>query len=131
MPDRIWKQCKVAGCSGLTRGKYCDKHAHLEAQDKCKMQSRYNRTARDPEAQAFYESPEWRKLRVLHLKRNPLCEKCFADGKITAAVIVDHKVGIKDGGGRLDGENLQSLCRSCHNKKTAQERANRKTEVRT
>ena len=121
MPDRIWKQCKVAGCPGLTRGKYCDKHAHLEACDKQAAQKRYNKTARNPETQAFYESPEWRKLRALHLKRNPLCEKCFADDKITPAVIVD-----QDGGGRLDGENLQSLCRACHNKKTARERANRK-----
>jgi len=121
----MWKQCKVSGCAGLTKGKYCDKHAHLEERDKRARQAHYNKTARDTEAQSLYESPEWRTLRALHIKRNPLCEKCFERGRITPAVIVDHKVEIKDGGGRLDADNLQSLCRACHNKKTAQERAKR------
>ena len=125
MPNGMWKQCKVPGCPGLTKTKYCDKHSHLEQQEKKKRQAYYNKNLRNAESQQFYESPEWRKLRALHLKRNPLCEKCFVNGRITPAVIVDHKVEIKDGGGKLDAENLTSMCRACHNKKTAQERASR------
>jgi 5-methylcytosine-specific restriction protein A len=121
----MWKQCKVSGCAGLTKGKYCEQHAHLEEREKQERQAYYNRTARDAEAQRLYESPAWRRLRALHIKRNPLCEKCFAGGRITPAVIVDHRVEIKDGGGRLDTDNLTSLCRACHNQKTAQERAKR------
>jgi 5-methylcytosine-specific restriction protein A len=110
----------------LTREKYCAVHAHLEEKEKRERQARYNRETRDAEAQRLYESPEWRRLRALYIKRNPLCERCFADGRrITPAAIVDHRVEIKDGGGRLDPENLTSLCRACHNKKTALERAKR------
>lgn len=42
-----------------------------------------------------------------------------------AAVVVDHVVPIKDGGARFDWVNLQSLCVSCHNRKTATETARR------
>lgn len=127
MPKGMWKQCHVPGCPGLTRqGKYCEKHAHLEDAERRERASRYNKTARDIGSQKLYDSAEWRKLREIHIRRNPLCESCLENGRITPAVIVDHKVEIKDGGGRLDPDNLQSLCRSCHNKKTAQERAKRK-----
>lgn len=125
MPIGMWKQCKVAGCSGLTHGKYCDKHAHLEKTDKRIAQEFYNSTARDPKMQRLYESAEWRSLRAMQLEKTPLCEKCYLNGRITRAEICDHRVEIKDGGGELDADNLQSLCRACHNKKTAIERIKR------
>ena len=125
MPKGMLKQCRVPGCPGLTREKYCEKHAHLEEQKKRERHEYYNKNIRNSEAQKLYESPQWRALRELHIKRYPLCEMCFAKGRITPAVIVDHKVEIKDGGAPLDSENLQSVCHSCHNKKTAAERVKR------
>jgi len=40
-----------------------------------------------------------------------------------AAVVADHIKPIKDGGERFDWVNLQGLCISCHNRKTARETA--------
>lgn len=37
------------------------------------------------------------------------------------ATEVDHKVTIAAGGARLEDSNLQSLCKSCHSRKTALE----------
>jgi 5-methylcytosine-specific restriction endonuclease McrA len=47
---------------------------------------------------------------------------------MTKASLVDHITEIKDGGAALDIANLQSVCQSCHNKKTAAQRAKRKNE---
>ncbi|MBF0421907.1 MAG: HNH endonuclease [Magnetococcales bacterium] len=47
-----------------------------------------------------------------------------------AAVVADHITPIKSGGDRYSQDNLQSLCLSCHSRKTAVESgfANRKEE---
>lgn len=69
-----------------------------------------------PERHKFYHTSEWRKLREAHIRRYPLCEVCKEAGRITPARIVHHIVEIKDGGSPLDTDNLQSVCRSCHNR---------------
>lgn len=125
MPQGMWKQCKVPGCPGLTRSKYCDKHTHLEERDKQAAQEYYNKNIRNADSQKFYESTAWRYLRKLKLQRNPMCETCYAEGKITLAKMVDHIIEIRDGGAVLDIENLSSICHACHNKKTAKEKEKR------
>jgi len=80
----------------------------------------YDEEQRDPEIRKFYVSQAWKKARDHQLKRFPLCIKCQRP-----ATMVDHIVEIRDGGERLDPSNLQSMCKSCHNTKTAQERAKR------
>jgi 5-methylcytosine-specific restriction protein A len=42
---------------------------------------------------------------------------------LTPAIVVDHVVPLKMGGERFDWANLQSLCASCHNRKSLCERA--------
>jgi hypothetical protein len=71
-----------------------------------------------PEAlriQAMYASKEWRRLRVLQLKRQPLCEICIVDEEVTEARICHHRVR-HDGDETIffDPDLLQSLCRSHH-----------------
>jgi 5-methylcytosine-specific restriction protein A len=119
------RPCHKQGCPNLTREKYCEKHKHLEEQDRQERQRYYNEKIRSTEVQGFYESPAWRKLRRQKLGQMPLCEICYANKRITPAVIVDHKIEIKDGGAALDMKNLQSVCHACHNKKTAAERLKR------
>jgi hypothetical protein len=56
------------------------------------------------------------KLRAAYIKAHPNCERCGALGP--AGMIVDHKVPKRLLGGDVWG-NCQTLCRSCHGAKTA------------
>lgn len=64
----------------------------------------------------------WAKSRAGHLRNNPLCVKCQHDGRLTAASVVDHIVPHR-GDKQLfwDRSNWQSLCKPCHDAKTARE----------
>lgn len=74
----------------------------------------------------FYHSPAWRKVRKWYILRNPLCEECERQGKITSGSLVDHIIPInnkdaydtKGHGEPLKGSNLQTLCKRCHSTKT-------------
>lgn len=76
----------------------------------------------------FYRSTAWRKLRVEQLRRQPLCERCLAQGRHTPAYVVDHIRPVNQGGAPLDLENLQSLCAACHNRKSGAERHQRQIQ---
>jgi 5-methylcytosine-specific restriction enzyme A len=64
----------------------------------------------------------WGKARARHLQEQPLCAHCLKADKVTAAREVDH---IKPHRGDMtlfwDRDNWQSLCKSCHSRKTATE----------
>lgn len=114
MPGKPKRPCGYFGCRALSTESYCEEHRkqiHLD----------YKRDRTDKEEQAFYTSGRWRKVRSLKLSADPLCEECKRQGRIKEASMVDHIVPIKKGGARLDMDNLQSLCRPCHNRKTATE----------
>lgn len=110
MPRTPKKPCAYPRCPELVYGTYCEKH-------KRKVNREYNSYRRDEDTKKFYSSTEWRKLSKLQLRTNPLCVECLKDGRIVPARIADHIQPIKEGGARLDIENLQSLCLGCHNKK--------------
>lgn len=59
---------------------------------------------------------EWRVFAAHYLRLHPDCAKC---GR--RADRIDHRIAIRAGGARLDPRNCQSLCGSCHVKKTKQE----------
>lgn len=72
---------------------------------------------------SIYDTKKWRDLRKAKLMQNPLCEKCFENGIITPAEDIHHIVSfvdITDNLRRLeiayDFNNLQSLCKKCHQK---------------
>jgi len=60
----------------------------------------------------------WRRVRLMKLAADPLCEMHRRAGAVVPATLVDHIVPIAEGGARLDMANLQSLCRNCHASKT-------------
>ena len=69
----------------------------------------------------IYNSREWKELRIMKLRTNPLCEECMKQGIVTSARSVHHVVPIetartKDEMKRLafDVNNLRSLCFACH-----------------
>lgn len=70
---------------------------------------------------SFYTSEPWRNLRRMKLNRNPLCEYCEEQGKLTKATVVDHIRRINAGGAPLAMSNLKSSCSSCHNSKSGKE----------
>ena len=72
---------------------------------------------------AFYHSKAWRMTRKFYIKDNPLCEMCKRKSppETTAAQMVDHIKQISLGGSMLHHSNLQSLCNSCHAKKSSYE----------
>lgn len=89
-----------------------------------KIKRNYNRPHNSDsrkERQKIYQSKRWQQLRRLKLSENPLCEVCQDNGAITPAVDVHHRVSFmsqhdKAERNRLafDIDNLQSLCRACH-----------------
>lgn len=74
----------------------------------------------------FYNSKQWRELRAMYIKEKPLCEWCNEEGVVKGADVVDHIKEIRDGGERLDQENLMSMCHMHHNQKTNWERQKRR-----
>lgn len=56
---------------------------------------------------------EWRRIRAAHLELEPDCVNCGRPGSH-----VDHILPRRQGGSN-DHANLQTLCASCHSRKTA------------
>ena len=109
------RPCRAPGCGVLTREGYCEAHRARAAQAKARKES---------EAWHWmYGTPLWRKrLRPQQLVREPFCRACARAGRRVKATTVDHIVP-HCGDWELfkEPENLQSLCESCHNSKTARE----------
>jgi 5-methylcytosine-specific restriction protein A len=64
----------------------------------------------------------WQVARVAHLRDHPLCVRCLALGDTTAANVVDHiKPHKGDQALFWQRDNWQSLCKRCHDYKTATE----------
>lgn len=116
MPKKAPTQCRHYGCGRLVDVPgYCAEHAS-EAIGWKSDKLRGSRHARG------YGSA-WTKLRREVLGRdNGLCVPCRKKGRITRACHVDHIVPKVDGG-TDDLDNLQSICKACHDAKTAGEAA--------
>jgi len=95
---------------------------------KCKTTStrEYDKKYRNQEASKFYHSREWKRVRGLQLSKHPLCVECKRP-----ATIVDHIIEIEDGGAKLSLSNLQSMCLTHHNMKTAEQKAQRGGAVKS
>ena len=70
----------------------------------------------------FYKSRHWQKLRLFILQRDVICKHCSKDNRYITATVCDHIQPILKGGNRYDVTNLQALCSSCHNKKSARDK---------
>lgn len=68
-----------------------------------------------PELKRLYNSALWKQLRRAQLEAHPLCKFCSALGRVVAATVVDHRKPHRgDESMFFDAENLQSLCKPCH-----------------
>lgn len=114
MPRKPMRPCAFNGCSELTYGMYCEKHAKTAEQYRKDRQKKYNRYERDPEVVKKYDS-RYRKLRELYIAAHPLCEECLKRGLHVPAEEVHHIKPVKwDGEHSFD--NFMALCQSCHTK---------------
>lgn len=118
MARKPQRPCREIGCGKLTRENYCETHTKIGQESIKKIRQDYNKYKRDAKIDAFYHSPEWRKVRLLALERdNYLCQRCLKQGKLTKAKIVHHIKEVKDYWElRLVLENLESTCFPCHNR---------------
>ena len=110
------KPCQKPGCCALTREGYCQAHKPRKAPRRESAQW-HN----------LYSLPIWKDdLRPSQLLREPFCRACAAQGKRVRATVADHIVPHR-GDMKLftDRRNLQSLCKRCHDRKTAGEMAER------
>ena len=71
-------------------------------------------------AERFYSSKAWKECRKAYRKKvGGLCERCLAEGRISAGVIVHHKIYVTPENINrpdiiLNPANLELLCRDCH-----------------
>lgn len=110
---RAARPCRYPGCPAVTRGvPYCDEHARRVSRE-------YERDRPSSAARGYGST--WRKVRARQLSRAPLCAD--PDGlhdRPVVATEADHIIRRARGGSDADN-NLQSLCKSCHSRKTARE----------
>lgn len=116
MPDSAPRPCPHPGCGRLVRdGKtYCMPHRAQRQREQDVKRGNFR--------QRGYTSA-WDRARATFLRQHPLCRVCESHGRLTPASVVDHIVPHK-GDQRLFWDttnNWQSLCRSCHSRKTARE----------
>ncbi len=110
MPRRPLRPCAHPGCPELVSTGRCERHRKRKAS----RDAAADVLARGSAADRGYDSA-WRKVRRIKLARDPLCERCAADGRTRVADMVHHRVPVKeDPSLRLVLENLESLCNSCH-----------------
>ena len=100
--------CAYPRCAQIIRTKYCDAHKHI--------QSDILRGTRGTTSQQGYGT-QWQKIRDRYLKLHPLCVDCKTQGIIKPAKEVHHRIELRKGGTNED-DNLQSLCKPCHSKRT-------------
>lgn len=110
------RPCRHPGCSALVRDGYCDAHRPKRTND------------RSQEAQSWrwmYRTGKWLdELRPEQLLREPFCRACALRGVRAYATDVDHVIPHRGVWALfVDPNNLQSLCHSCHSRKTAAEMA--------
>jgi 5-methylcytosine-specific restriction protein A len=116
MPYSPKKPCGYSMCAALVEHgtRYCERH---QAADR--RRGREQDRARGSAAMRGYDRL-WQRFRLVVLSERPLCEDCRSAGRrLTPATEVHHVRALRDGGARLDPENVRALCKACHSKRTA------------
>jgi 5-methylcytosine-specific restriction enzyme A len=114
MGVRAKSPCRHAGCTTLVDvAGYCAQHH---------KQARQQSDARRGSASERGYNGRWQKARATWLSRYPLCAECERSNRVAPASVVDHIVPHRgDQALFWDTENWQSLCKPCHDRKTARE----------
>lgn len=68
----------------------------------------------------------WQKVRLAWLEDHPLCAECLRKGLTVVATEADHIEPHRGDMAAFWSGELQGLCHTCHSRKTARERRERK-----
>ncbi len=123
MGDKPLRPCRYPGCYALVPDGYCQAHQPQRIERRSDAAKEYRK---------LYNTKLWKeRLRPGQLLREPFCRECAKHGLRAMATDADHIVDHK---GDLalfsDPENLESLCHTCHSKKTAAEQIKTKQKNR-
>ena len=113
MASKPLKPCRHPGCGTLTKDGWCPVHA-----------PKRSGTRRESAAwHSWYSLSVWTdELRPAQLLREPFCRECARTGRKIRATDVDHIRDHKgDWASFVNEGNLESLCHSCHSRKTMRE----------
>lgn len=113
MPNAAPRPCTHPGCGVLVRdgSGRCDKHKRAEAKQ---LDER-----RGTAASRGY-GYKWQQAREAYLREHPLCKRHEDKGQLVPATVVDHIIPHKgDMSLFWRRSNWQSLCKPCHDLKTA------------
>lgn len=100
MPFKAPRPCAWPGCPELTYGRFCPGHVR-----------QYERE-RGSSTQRGYDR-RWREIRDRILRERPICEDCAMDRATEVHHIIPKRYGGTD-----TPDNLMSLCKSCHSRRT-------------
>jgi 5-methylcytosine-specific restriction enzyme A len=116
MPTRLLGPCQDQPCPyrRVPGSQYCAEHTL----NGC---SKYDRGRGSSTERGYGHT--WRKLRLMVLRRDPLCVDPFKVGCVAASLHADHIIPKRAGGTDSLEDNLQGLCGGCHTRKTLLEQA--------
>lgn len=129
MPIAAAKPCRHTACNVLVRdgGGYCAAHKRVVKKE---VEAR-----RESSTKRGY-GYKWQQARAGYLRSHPFCVEHESRNELVQATIVDHKVphklddAMNSGDAERianakalfwDSNNWQSLCKTCHDQKTARE----------
>ena len=99
MPMAAKLPCRKYGCRYYqTNGGYCDEHQGLVKRI----------DYREAANKRGYDN-NWTKFRAMYLRQHPVCNRCNRP-----ASVPHHVVHLDNGGAKYDEDNLEPLCRECH-----------------
>jgi len=107
MPRSTLRPCTYPGCTALVRSGRCESHQDVSTSE--------DRKAR----QRLYGRAAWQRMRVAQLARQPWCEDCLRANIYTPATDVHHRERHQGNVAVFGASELESLCHSCHSKRTA------------
>lgn len=121
MASKPLRPCRHPGCVRLTSEGYCAEHKPQKAG------RRESAAWHD-----WYNKPIWTdRLRPAQLLREPFCRECAKQDRRMRAEVVDHIQPFRGSWALfVDPANHQSLCKRCHDRKTALEVAERRSKTK-
>lgn len=131
MPYKPSRQCSGKGtyyrrCTYLAKGndQYCPRCSEIFQKELKQQNKKYDQNRDQSKERHFIHSVQWRKIRLMKLVQDPICEECLKENKEIQAILVHHVDGneLNNPG---DGSNWLSMCNDCHEKIHKKDRWNK------